>query len=251
MPKISKKGKKSLLIIVFSLILVICAVVANYFSLLLVKTENLSSSLSSPSFDIYLLSSAKSQVKNEALTSSPDFQKNNEGGYVWENDNYYHVISSAYLNKNDAILVQNSIASNNTKSEIITINFQSYILLGNFDNDENKILTKALSCPIDFYKEIFDIAISLDTAVYNEISARMAVNNYHNTLSSLVDNFILLFENVNNDNITKLGELLQNMKSVSQKLCSGILLNNNQTYSSLLKYRYMEVLEMFYKFLNN
>ena len=250
MPKISLKSKKFFLIILFSLILVICLVVANFFSTFLIKTESASSSASVPFFSINFLSLSKSQVKNEVLATCQDYQKIGAGGFVWQNDNYYYCLSSGYLNKNDAVLVQNSLSTDNIKSEILTVKFKEYSIYGNFDNDEIKILNKALLSPLNFYKEMYDIAISLDTSVYNEISARMAVNNVHNNLCATIENFLLLFKNNTENSIISITNLLQKTKDVSTKLCSGMLLNNNQTYSSLLKYRYIEVLRLYYDFLN-
>lgn len=248
MPKISIKSKKKLIWYVCPLIFVVCLGIASLFSSFLIKTESASSSVSSPAFEIHLLTIGKSQVKQEAISSSVDYQKSNSGGYIWGQENYFYVISSAYLNKNDAVLVQNSLFE--TKSEILSIKFNSFSISGNFGNEESKILIKALSCPFEYYKEIYDIAVSLDTTVYNEISARMAVNNAHNNLASIIDNFELLFKE-NDDNVLKeVKSMLQKVKQTSQKLCGGILLNNTQTYSSLLKYRYTEILDCYYKFLN-
>lgn len=246
MPKFSTKNKKILFGLLCSLVFVVSFILVNLFSFLILKTESATSFISSPSFEIHFLSLSKSQVKQEALALCVDEQKNNSAGYIWRQDKYYHLISSAYLNKNDAVLVQNTLLD--TKSEILTIKFDSISINGNFNNDEGKILTKALSCPIDYYKEIYDISVSVDTSVYNEISARMAVNNAHNNLASIIDNFLLLFKSYENDVLNKFKNILQNIQNISQKLCGGTLLNNTQTYSSLLKYRYTEVLECYYEF---
>ena len=252
MPKILIKNKKSLIIVLSTCILIVCLILANYLSLYLIKTDNQSTSLSSTSFELHFITLAKSQVKNEALTLSTDYQSIGAGGFIWENDGYYHVASSAYLNKNDASLVQNSLKTNNDiESEIFTIKFNSFEINGTFNNDESKVINKALNIFLEYYKSIYDIAISLDTAVYNEISARMAVNNAHNNLSTTLDNFELLFKDNDNSTLTLLHNKLKNAKEISQSLCGGILLNDKQTYSSLLKYRYLEVLHVYYGFLNS
>lgn len=251
MPKISIKSKKILLAIVSFLVLACCIITAHFFSAFLLRTESVSTSVSTPSFDLYLLSLSKSQVKTEALSSCPDYQQIGAGGYVYQKDNYYYVVSSAYLNKNDAVLVQNSLTSSDIKSEIVLVKFKSFSIAGNFDSSQSKVLSKAISSPIEFYKEIYDIAISLDTSVYNEISARMAVNNAHNNLSASIDNFAVMFENYTDEIFKSITLFLQKIKDISQNLCGGTLLNNNQTYSSLLKYRYLEILSLYYDFVNN
>lgn len=244
MPKNFIKQKKGLLITFFSVFLVVCLIIANYLSLLLIKTNNTSESVQNSDFELHLLSLAKSQVENEAISLSADYQKIGAGGYIWYYDNYYHVISSAYSNKNDAILVQNSIKTNqNIDSEIITVKFDAIKVFGNFDSEQVKVITASLNSFHKFYLDIYDIAISLDTAVYNEISARLAVNNAHNSLATTLANFETLFQD--NSNFKGLYDALKSANQISQLLCSGTLLNNNQTYSSLLKYRYLEILNLY------
>ncbi len=247
MPNFYKKNKKIILTSLGATLLVVCLIVANYLSLLLIKTDSESTSIKSNNFELYLLSLSKSQVEKEAMTLAEDYRLIGAGGFIWKYDNYYHVISSAYSNKNDALLVQNSIKTNqNLDSEILTINFSSKELLGNFSGEETKVLTKALNCFQEFYLTIYDIAISLDTSVYNEISARLAVNNAHNNLATTIANFKTLYEDNLTGNIKILDSTLEKASKTSQSLCSGSQISKGQTYSSILKYRYLEMLEIYY-----
>ena len=256
MPKFSFKNnkisKRAFIIAFLSIFLVVCLIIANFLSLMLIKTEGQSENVSSNSFEIHMLTLASSQVEKEAESLALDFQKIGAGGFIWKNDNYYHVVSSAYVNKNDATLVQNSVKANQgLDSQIISITFNSFAISGNFNSDEKKVLTKALNACFDYYLSIYDIAISLDTAVYNEISARLAVNNAHNTLNNIVDDFNTIFENNGADIINNLKEALNEMLKTSQELCGGIKVNDNQNYSSILKYRYLQVLNIYYNFINS
>lgn len=247
MPNFYQRNKKIILSAVVSAFLVICLIIANYLSLLLIKTDGESTSVKSNNFEIHCLSLAKSQVESEATTLAKDYMLIGAGGFVWKNENYYHVISSAYSNKNDAILVQNSIKTNqNLDSEIITISFESKEIIGNFSSEETKVLTKALNCFQEYYLSIYDIAISLDTSVFNEISARLAVNNIHNNLATTIANFETIYKDNYVGNIKILHDALKKASQTSQALCSGLTINTNQTYSSLLKYRYLEMLNIFY-----
>lgn len=251
MPKILIKNKKTLFSILFLISFIACLFLANFLSSFLIPTSSSSSSISSSPFEIYFISLSKSQVKNEALSLCPDYQKINAGGYVWEDGGYYRILSSGYLNKNDAVLVQSSLKENfQIESELFSVKFESFSVHGNFDSDEGKVLSKALNLFLETYKSIYDIAVSLDTSVYNEISARMAVNNSHNNLSTTIDNFDTIFSEKSNS-LYLLSESLSILKETSMKLCSALNLNNNQTYSSLLKYRYIEMLNIFYNLLKN
>lgn len=197
-----------------------------------------------------MLTLAKSQVKSEAQSRASDFQKIGGGGFIWEQEDYFYVVSSVYANKNDAVLVQNSVKTNQGfDSEIITVKFKSFSINGNFSADEKKVLTKALNCFYEYYLSIYDVAISLDTHVYNEISARLAVNNAHNTLNNTVDDFNTIFTNPNTS-IEVISVALNQALEESKKLCGGTLENSSQTYPSILKYRYTAVLNIFYEMLS-
>ncbi len=249
MPTFFKKRKRYLIITLSLVFTIVCLIIANYLSLLVIKTNNNATTLKSNSFELYFLCLGKSQVESESKTIAKDFQNIGAGGYVWKNENYYYVVSSVYANKNDATLVQNSIKTNqNIDSEIISIDFNNIELSGTFNNDESKILTKSLNIFQEFYLNIYDIAISLDTCVYNEISARLAVSNNHNALSTLLANYEIIFQEKMTGDVKIIYDYLIQANQISQSLCSGTLVSTNQTYSSLLKYRYTEMLALYKSF---
>lgn len=102
MTKTFKFNKKTFIIALISVLLVACLIIANYLSLTLIQATSSAESVSSNEFEIYMLSLSKSQVESEAKSIAPDYRKIGAGGFIWENDEYYHVVSSAYVNKNDA-----------------------------------------------------------------------------------------------------------------------------------------------------
>ncbi len=250
MTKIFKKGKKTFFAVAGAISLIVCLLLANFLADMIIPSGATTGDISSQSEDLYFLSLAKSQVKSEAEALAPDYRKIGAGGFVWEIDGYFYVVSSAYSNKNDASLVQSSIKqTQNLESEIISVKFDSITISGNFSAEEKKSLGKALSAGINFYLSIYDIAISLDTGVYNEISAKLAVNSAHNTLAGVYADFSTIFPSVISSPLADIDAMLENMAKVSQKLCTGEAISTGQTYSSLLKYRYLEVLKIYFEFL--
>lgn len=251
MTKTFNFSKKTFLIVLFSVTIVICLILANYLSLSLIKTNSSAESVSSNEFEIYMLSLSKSQVESEAKAIAPDYRKIGAGGYIWKKGDYYHVVSSAYANKNDAELVQNSIKLNqNLESEIFSVKFKSYTLNGSFNGEEKKVIQKALNSCQTFYASLYDIAISLDTGVYNEISAKLAVNNASQSLATTYANFNTLYPNSPSSPYNHINSLNEKAVKLSQKLSSGERISDEQTYSSLIKHRYLETLSMFYDFIN-
>lgn len=192
---------------------------------------------------------AKSQVKNEAISRAEDFQKMGAGGYVWEDEGYYHVISSGYLNKNDAQLVQNSIKLNqNLDSELLTINFNEYDIYGNFNEDEKKVVLNLVCSCVTFYTSLYDIAISIDTGVLNETSAKLAVNSAFTNFTTTLANFNTIYPMPHPQNFTDLYNTCILCYESGEKLCQEKKLSDSQNYSSLIKYRYLEIMRLFYEF---
>lgn len=196
-----------------------------------------------PEFEVHFISLNKSQLSSSAHSLAPDYQAIGAGGYVWKIDDYYHIFSSGFESKNDAVLVQNNLSTtHNIKSEIVSIKFPALTLSGSFDSDEKKVITRALGSFRATYQSLYDIAISLDTLVYNEISARLEINAIHATIAGIKADFDTLFANAQSDELKKLGDALKRENQILVELCSGKKISNTQTYASLIKYRYIELL---------
>lgn len=242
MPKSANKLKKSFITIGIIILIIIMLFCANYLSLLFLKTtEKVSSSLTSNSMTIYAISFDKSLTQAGGESLAIDYRKIGAGGFVWKEENNYYVLSSAYINENDATLVQNSIKQNhNIETSIIKLEIPSINLNVSVDSDEKKALQKALNLFENVYKQLFDIAISLDTNVYNEISARLVLNNIFSNANTILADYKIFFEDV--ESLNPLTDHLEQLVLTLQKLCSGITISANQTMASLIKYRYIEIL---------
>lgn len=252
MTKIFNLRKKTFLSVVLSLVVIVCLIVANYLSSFILPADTNAESVSSADYTLYFLTLSKSQIKNEAITHAPDFREIGAGGFVWQEGEYFYVVSSVYANKNDAGLVQNSLKqTQNIESEIISVKFESVNIIGSFNADEKKIISRSLSASMNFYNSIYDIAISLDTGVYNEISAKLAVNSAHNALAKTYADFSTIYSNPVEEPIKNIDEMLEKINKTSQKLCTGEKISDAQTYSSLLKYRYIEVLSIYNEFIKS
>lgn len=225
---------------------VACTLLASFISNYIVPASDLGEKVKTNSYTLYMISLADSKLEKEAEMLCEDYQKIGAGGFVWKSEDYYHVISSAYLNKNDATLVQNSIKTNqNIESKLIEVKFNGIEIYQTLDANENKVMTKAGNLFYNYYLSLFDIAVSYDTFVYNEISARLAVNNLHSSLLETIANFETVFkDNLSSQEISPLYCSLLKAKEISEDLCGGEKLNSNQTYSSLLKYRYLQMLDL-------
>lgn len=223
--------------------------VANILANFIMPASSDSEEICSPSFELYLISLTKSQIEKESTSHASDFQSMGAGGFIWEIDQYHHIISSAYLNKADAELVQGSIKLNQgIDTSLVQISFPSYCVYGNFSVDEGKALSNLLQAPINFYGSIYDIAISLDTNVSNEVGAKLNVNSALNDYSKAIADFNTLFSGTLENNLQEIYTMATKGYEIAQKLALGEKKNEEQNYSSLLKYRYLEMLNLYYNF---
>ena len=240
------KNKKILIFsLVFAFLLAGLSIATAISNLLYRPATANSSGVSVQELEIHFISLNKSQLESSAKALAGDYQAIGAGGYTWQIGDYYHVLSSGFENKSDAVLVQSNLATSNIQSEITSVKFDSFAINGNFNPDEKKVLQKAVTSFENTYKTLYDVAISLDTAVYNEVSARLAVNSAHSNLNSVKADFDIMFSSTTVPALKTLSTQLARATKCTTLLCSGTLINKNQTYSSLIKYRYIELLNIY------
>ena len=243
MPKFSNKKIFISISIAFLFVTgVFCATLLSSF--VLPASTQVAGQVKSNQFEIHFLALNKSTLSSSASTLAKDVQSLGGGGYVWKNGEYFYVVSSAYANKNDAVLVQNNLKSSSIDSEIFSVTFPSIVIEGGYDSESKKVLGKAVNIFETSYLALFDVAISLDTQVYNEISARLAINSNHANINSVIADFQTLFSQSDDSKISALSIALSSLSKISANLCSGVIINSGQTYSSLIKYRYTEILSL-------
>lgn len=250
---VPKKTKNRVKIILICAIIALAYILSITFlpSAIIPTSSQMANNQSTPAFKLYFISLNKSQLEGSAFSLASDYQKLGAGGYAWKYEGYYHVVASCYEKENDAILVQNNIKVNlNLDSEIFAVDFPSLTIDEENESENKKVLNKALKSFYNTYQTLFDIAISLDTNVYNEISARLAVNNCYSNFSSICANFDTIFGDKEESCYQNILTYLQKGQQILQALCSAKPVNNGQTYSSLIKYRYLQILSSYYDFLH-
>ncbi len=246
------KSKKTLLIIFLSLVLVASLMLANYLSLRIIKVQAKSEGVTNNEVKLYMLSLSKSKVLNEAKSIAPDYQELGAGGYIFKRGDYFHVVSSAYRNKNDAELVKNSIKINlDIDSEIFTLKMPAYKLNGSFNVEEKKIITKALQVAATLYDSAYDIAVSLDTGVCNETSAKLSINTLANDIATTYANFNTLYPSDVKSPTQQISQFVKEIVKIGQLLASDERHSTAQTYSSHLKYSYLMAIDTYINFVNN
>lgn len=204
-----------------------------------------------PSFSIYFVSTSKSQVENESRTIGKDIMKNGGAGYVWQKENYFYVISSAYENKNDADLVSTQLKNNKIENEVFEVKFDSVNLACPNNTPESKsMLTTALNSFHSTYQNLFDLSVSLDTNIITETSTQLEINSIHAKSDEIMKNFHIVYGDLKIEIINELENSLIDLNESLGLLAQQQKLDEKQTMLSLIRYCYIEICEIYFNFLS-
>ena len=177
------------------------------------------------------------EITPEKLKSN--IQSQNGAGYFYKKDNQNYMIASIYENKNDAELVKSNLVSSGYDIDFLVLDIPEKNIDGNFDENQKNILTNCLKADIDIYKKLYDVVVSYDTNILDKTKAKLECNNIYSYIISIKTNFLTFFkdENLKNieNNLLKIEKLLSN-------LVSEIYESNSQTFSSLIKSTYCQII---------
>ena len=162
-------------------------------------------------------------------------------GYIYTDDEYY-VVASIYENEADAKKVKESLVVTKPTTTIKNIEIKSVTFSGNLSSQEKSTITNTLGIFKTTYKKLYDISVSLDTGVIQEINARLSVNELASSVNEIKDNFNTVFNSTQTKNLITI-------KNAVDKLSTALnsLINNSKVpYTSYIKYAYCESI-MIYK----
>lgn len=192
---------------------------------------------------VYALSMQKSESEESLKNQILSLQSQTGAGYVLNHNDQFYLIASVYENANDAEKVKNNLKNNDIEAEIVSINISQNKFEGNFSNSEKTVLTNCLKAKFETFKSLYDVAISLDTNVFDRTQAKLECNNIYSAHISTKTNFETLFnEKTNDENLKSLKTELIEIEQHLSSLISEILDNPTQTFSSLIKLTYCRIL---------
>jgi len=227
----------------FLLTIAICLSCGYLFSNILISTNifQFASTIESESKTFYALTTASAKTQTELVSSKTTLQSQNGAGIIFEQDGLFHLIASIYENLPDAQKVQTNLKTQNISTEIIKIQIDSTSLDGNFSTEETAILNACINCKFELFKSLYDIAISLDTNVFDIKKAKLECNNIFSKHIESKTNLETFFKNSNNE-IKNLKSQLENISIHLSNLISENTECDTQTFSSLIKYTYCKIL---------
>lgn len=238
--------KKFSVLSFFIFVVAICSCIScGYLISTAIVTSSLfqyTSVVSSDSQNLYAISMASSTSENDLTSQKENLQSQNGAGYIYEKDENFYLIASIYENYNDAELVKNNLKTNGIEAEILTITLDTIQIEGNFTADEKTMLSNGIKSSVETFKNLYDVAISLDTSVFDKTKAKIECNTIYSNNVSIKANFDTYFKDTKDDNLKKLQSTLTKTNDYLSNLISENYDTQTQTFSSLIKQTYCEIL---------
>lgn len=187
----------------------------------------------------YGLSMMSSAQKDEVETEVKSLQSQNGGGVIFEKDERFYLLASAYENRPDAEKVLKNL--NLDGLEIVEIECEKMSIEGNFSSDEKTILSLCLKSKTELFKSLYDVAISLDTNLIDVKKAKLDCNNIFSKHIENKTNLEILFKN-NSKEIENLKLQMSKFENILSNLIAENYSSASQTFSSLIKESYLKIL---------
>lgn len=194
----------------------------------------------------YAISLAKNENSEELLQQKVQLQSQDGAGFLYEKDGVFYLLSNLYDNRSDAELVKTKLETNGIAGEIVTTTFSENCIEGNFNSNEKMVLNECMKSSRTLYKNLYDVAVSLDTSLYDISKAKLECNKIFSTSVSAKKNFETFFmekiKNNEKNSFSQIYKTLERNEEFLESLINETLDSGAQTYSSLIKLTYCKIL---------
>ncbi len=191
----------------------------------------LSTSVEIETQHVYAISMACDKSKDSVQEKAQMLQSQNGAGYVYKSGDDFHLIASLYENKTDAEKVKKKLEETNISCEILTIEISPQKVEGNFQ--QKSVISEVLKTPFEIFKELYDVAVSLDTNLINETTAKLNCNTIYSNFIATKSNFQTLC-----GNIQEISTKLENI----EKFLKNLTTESFSNFSALIKFTYCQIL---------
>ena len=240
----AEKKSKFLAILTCIFCFALCITLADLFSTIItVGSFSGGSGGKINSYSIFAVTLYQSPVKSSATEHSIAVKKTNGAGYVWENDEIFYVIASAYKEENDANKVKENLADSNYNVEVVKISIDEIVISKNYTSEELTSLLSAGNLFKETFKSLYDISISLDTEIISETQCRLEISNLQSEVGKVKNNFEVMFNAKLSPTLLQLKLSINSVSTLIQQLID-FGESSSQQFSSKIKYNYIEILSI-------
>lgn len=193
-------------------------------------------------YKLYAVYTNSYQEKILASECCEQIQRQGGAGYIYMNESSYTVIAGMYENETDAKKVLSNIIEKKPDANIMTITIPQITINSNLTQQEKATINASITLFKNVYKKLYDISISLDTAVVNEVKARLEVNEICSNTQKVLNDFNTIFsENIK----TNLLSIRLSLESIITYLNDLINSNTIIPFSSLVKECYCKIIFLY------
>ena len=201
-----------------------------------------SSDISLSKYNLYAVYTNSTESKVQADEYSATCKAQGGAGYIYLNDSKFFIIASIYENESDAAKVLENIKTNNSSASITGISIPQIYFSSNLSGDEKTTLENALNIFKTTYKKLYDISVSLDTSLINEVNARLEINQIGSNITTISSNFTTIFNNQMTNNFLNIKLKLNDLLTCIDNLINA---SSNFPFTSLIKNAYCECLFLY------
>lgn len=190
-------------------------------------------------YKVYAVCTSFHQEKIIAEEGCESIKKQGGAGFIYMNNSSYAIIAGIYETEADAQKVLNNIIEKKPDASIVTITIPQIVISNNLSGQEKTTVNECLFIFKNIYKKLYDISVSLDTAVLNEVNARLEVNAISSNVQNTLNNYNTIFNDNASASLINLKLALQN---IQQYLNDLVEISSSLPYTSLVKETYCKVL---------
>lgn len=194
-----------------------------------------SDNLTLSKYNLYAVYTNSLGTKVQAEENSNICKMQGGGGYIYLTESKFFIIASIYENEADATKVLQNLKNSYTSAGIIPISILPISISSNLSINEKDTLESALNVFKNTYKKLYDISVSLDTAVINEINARLSINSIGSEISTICSNFTTIFNTQMTNNFLNIKLKLNELSSAINSLINS---STKEPFTSQIKYTY-------------
>lgn len=239
--KTNKKSKFNNLITMLIVIVCLCLMIsiADLFSSIITVGgfSFISEDVSIPKYEVYAVCVSNHLTQVQAQENANICISLGGAGYIYTEDKYY-VIASIYENENDAIKVKESLIVTKPTTIVLKITIPSISVANTLNAQEKNTLNETFLIFKTTFKKLYDISISLDTNVIQEISAKLNINEIASDINETINNFNTLFNSNSYNHYGTINESLNKLLTCVNNLVS----TSKIPYTSYIKYTYCDSL---------
>ncbi|MBR4408086.1 MAG: hypothetical protein IKT27_07195 [Clostridia bacterium] len=247
MTKIRKKNGKIFAIVSLLVCFCLSLTLADLFSnVITIKAfNNISTTGKQTGYNFYAISLFDASSESTAKEQVANVIKQGGAGFVWQKENKFYVLASAYLEENDAKMVKSNLEENGTSASVVKIHIPEIAISGTFSSLENTTLNSALKCFKTTYEKLYDTSVSLDTNLKTESESKLEVNEIKNDISKIEVAFSSVFDSKLTTNLLQIKIAITSLLTYLEDL-TKFESNGAQPFSYKIKNIYLQSLYLNY-----